>query len=58
MPSEVLAKRAVALQTVVVLHSNGEIDDSLTPVGKEGVSQEPDLCTGVEQLEEDFGEFR
>ncbi|CAG7831733.1 unnamed protein product [Allacma fusca] len=58
MPSEVLAKRAVALQTVVVLHSNGEIDDMLMPIGKEGVCQEPDLCTGVEQAEEEFGEFR
>ena len=58
MPSDVLAKKAVALQTVVVLHSNGELDDSLMPVGKEGVSLEPDLCTGEQNVEDEYGEFR
>lgn len=29
-----LAKQAVALQTVIVLYTNGELDDNLAPIGK------------------------
>jgi len=58
MPSEHLAKAAVALQTVAVLHHNNEIDDELMPIGKEGVSPEPDLPTGEIPVVEEYGEFR
>lgn len=57
MPTQALAKKAVAVQTVMVLHNNGELDDALLPVGKEAVPQEPDLCITAENAE-DFGEFR
>ncbi|ODN02294.1 Endoribonuclease Dcr-1 [Orchesella cincta] len=58
MPTESLAKQAVALQTVVILHSNGELDDTLMPIGKEGVRQEPDLYDGDDSVDDDCGEFR
>lgn len=58
MPSVSLAKQAVALQTVMILHSNGELDDSLMPIGKESVRQEPDLYDGDDTVDEDCGEFR
>jgi endoribonuclease Dicer len=58
MPAEYLAKQAVALQTVMVLHANGELDDDLNPVGKEGVMPEPDLCVVDDIHEEEAGEFR
>jgi len=58
MPLEYLAKQAVALQTVKVLHVNGELDDDLVPVGKEGVKSEPDICVVEDLDEEEMGEFR
>ncbi|CAL8072692.1 unnamed protein product [Orchesella dallaii] len=58
MPTEPLAKQAVALQTVVILHANGELDDTLMPIGKEGVRQEPDLYDGDDSVDDDCGEFR
>jgi len=58
MPTERLAKKAVAFQTVVVLHTNGELDESLIPIGKEGVVQVSDLDVGGDVLDEVYGEFR
>lgn len=58
MPTEKLAKKAVALKTVVVLHFNGELDDSLMPVGKEGVLVVPDIAIGEDLVEDSYGEFR
>lgn len=54
-----LAKQASALQTAIVLHTNGELDDNLAPIGKEGVHPEPDLCVVQDSdVEEEHGEFR
>jgi endoribonuclease Dicer len=59
MKTEFLAKQIVALQTVIVLHHNGELDDNLAPIGKEGVLPEPDLSVVQEpEEEEEYGEFR
>jgi endoribonuclease Dicer len=35
MPTPVLARRIAALETCKVLHSSGELDDQLEPIGKE-----------------------
>lgn len=59
MPTISFAKKAVALQTVVILHGNGELDDSLMPIGKEGILPEPDLKVVPDpDEEEEYGEFR
>lgn len=36
MPSHVLARRMTALQACIALHSSGELDNNLQPIGKEG----------------------
>lgn len=58
MPSISLAKQAAAFQTVSILHTNGELDDTLMPIGKESVKQEPDLYDGDDSVDDDCGEFR
>ncbi|XP_055380587.1 endoribonuclease Dcr-1 isoform X2 [Condylostylus longicornis] len=43
MPSDILARRLAALLTCRELHKNGELDDNLQPIGKEGFhASEPD----------------
>ncbi|GBP14030.1 Endoribonuclease Dcr-1 [Eumeta japonica] len=36
MPTQILARRMVALQACIELHKSGELDDNLQPIGKEG----------------------
>ncbi|KAI5631368.1 hypothetical protein NE865_15926 [Phthorimaea operculella] len=36
MPTKALARRMAALQACRILHRNGELDDQLMPIGKEG----------------------
>lgn len=43
MPTRILARRVAALITCRILHQSGELDDSLSPIGKEGFrATEPD----------------
>ncbi|XP_061400920.1 endoribonuclease Dcr-1 [Musca vetustissima] len=43
MPTHVLARRMTALQACIALHSSGELDNNLQPIGKEGFRPlEPD----------------
>ncbi|XP_037943698.1 endoribonuclease Dcr-1-like, partial [Teleopsis dalmanni] len=43
MPTNILARRLTALQTCIELHRSGELDNNLTPIGKEGFRAiEPD----------------
>ena len=50
MPTPVLARRIAALETCRVLHSSGELDDQLEPIGKEAFNaglEEEDLSPAI-----------